>query len=75
MTGEFAGKAGLGSDESDDSVHTVDVALFSRFDLSINGFDDTAFLIFPARKFSQDTETIDYAARREFYGTAVMPFL
>ena len=52
-----------------------DVALFSCFDLCVDSIDDMCFLVFTLRKFPKDAESIDYAAGREFYGTAVMPFL
>ena len=75
MSREFAGKTVFGRDESDDRMHTVDVALFPRFNLCVNHIDNTAFFIFSPRKLPQNTKTIDDSTRREFYSAAIMPFL
>ncbi len=75
MAGQFPVEAAAGGDEVDDALDALHVALFSGFNLRVDGCDDLTFRVFALREVFEDAEAVHYAAWLEFDGSGVIPFL
>ena len=62
-------------DEVDDAPDALHVALFSGFDLRVDGGDDLILGRFALGEVVEDAEAIHHAAWGQFDGSGVVPFL
>lgn len=72
---QFAAEAAFGGDEVDDAPDAVHVALLPRFDLRVDGRDDLRLVLFAPGEVFEDAEAVHHAARLQFDGAGVVPFL
>ena len=75
MAGQFPIEAAVGGDEVDDALDAFHVALFSGFNLRVDGCDDLTFRVFALWEVFEDAEAVHYTAWLEFDGSGVVPFL
>ena len=75
MSRQFTTQAAGRGDEVDDAPDALHVCLLPRFDLRVDGRDESILGVLALREVGEDAEPVDDAAGVEFDGAAIVPFL